>query len=105
MLLVGMQEGHPACKKHGEDGGGGHWLVWMEWRMVGVSASVNLPLHYKVQKISSGTGIPGWSRKRGRKMVVVVSESHAAPCPTHSLVRIYRTGIVVADSLSCCNQA
>jgi len=35
--------------------------------MVGVSASVNLPLHHKVQKFSSGTGSPGWSRKKGRK--------------------------------------
>jgi len=41
-------------------------------RMVGVSASVNLPLHHKVQKFSSGTGSPGWSRKKGHKMVVVV---------------------------------
>jgi len=32
-------------------------------RMVGVSASVNLPLHHKVQRFSSGTGSPGWSRK------------------------------------------
>jgi len=40
--------------------------------MVGVSASVNLPLHHKVQKFSSGTGSPGWSRKKGRKTVVVV---------------------------------
>jgi len=40
--------------------------------MVGVSASVNLPLHHKVQKFSSGTGSPGWSRKRGRKTVVMV---------------------------------
>jgi len=40
--------------------------------MVGVSASVNLPLHHKVQKFSSCTGSPGWSRKKGRKMVVVV---------------------------------
>jgi len=37
-----------------------------------VSGSVNLPLHYKVQKFSSGTGSPGWSQKKGRKMVVVV---------------------------------
>jgi len=43
-------------------------------RMVGVSASVNLPLHHKVQKFSSGTGSPGWSRKKGCKMVVVVHE-------------------------------
>jgi len=40
-------------------------------RMVGVSASVNLPLHHKVQKFSSVTGSPGWSRKKGCKTVVV----------------------------------
>jgi len=38
--------------------------------MVSVSASVNLPLHHKVQKFSSGTGSPGSSRKKGRKTVV-----------------------------------
>ena len=41
-------------------------------RMVSVSASVNLPLHHKIQKFSSGTSSPGWSWKKGRKMVVVV---------------------------------
>ena len=61
MLLVGRQEGHPACKKWGDGGG----------QIVGVSASVNLPLRHKVQKSSSGTGSPGWSRKKGRKTVVV----------------------------------
>jgi len=40
-------------------------------QMVGVSASVNIPLHHKVQKFSTGTGSPGWSRKKGRKAVVV----------------------------------
>jgi len=40
-------------------------------RMVSVSASVNLPFHHKVQKFSSGTGSPGWSRKKSRKTVVV----------------------------------
>jgi len=40
-------------------------------RMVSVSASVNLPLHHEVQKFSSGTSSPGWSRKNGRKTVVV----------------------------------
>jgi len=40
--------------------------------MVGVSASVNLLLHHKVQKFSSGTGSPGWSRKKVRKTLVVV---------------------------------
>jgi len=32
---------------------------------------VNLPLHHKVQEFSSGTGSPRWSRKKGRKTVVV----------------------------------
>jgi len=32
-----------------------------------VSASVNLPLHHKVQRFSSGTGSPGWSQKKGHK--------------------------------------
>jgi len=74
-LLAGWQEGHPARKKI--------WGGWWRWalvspdgvatsRMVSVSASVNLPLHHKVQKFSSGTGSPGWSRKKGRKTVVVV---------------------------------
>jgi len=35
-------------------------------------ASVNLPLHHKIQKFSSGTGSPRWSRKKGRKTVVCV---------------------------------
>ena len=41
-------------------------------QMVGVSAYVNPPLHHKVQKFSSGTGFPEWSRKKGRKTVEVV---------------------------------
>jgi len=43
--------------------------------MVGVYASVNLPLHHEVEKFCSGTGSPGWSQKKGRKMVVVVVKS------------------------------
>jgi len=73
-LLVGRQEGHLAGKR---------MAGWWRWalvspdgvapsRMVGVSASVNLPLHHKVQKFFSGTGSPGWSWKKGHKMVVVV---------------------------------
>ena len=60
-LLVGWQKGHPACKKMGG---------WWRWalvspdgvaprQMVGMSASVNLLLHHKVQKFSSGAGSPG----------------------------------------------
>jgi len=39
--------------------------------MVSVSVSVNVPLHHKFQKFSSGTGSPGWSQKKGCKKVVV----------------------------------
>jgi len=56
------------------DGEGGHWLVRLEWDPAGfvcVSHPVNLPLHHKVQKFSSGTGSPGWSQKKGHKTVVV----------------------------------
>jgi len=60
-LFVGRREGHPVCKKMGG---------WWRWalvspdgvapsQMVGEFASVNLPLHHKVQKFSSGTGSPG----------------------------------------------
>jgi len=69
-LLAGQQEGHPDSK---------NMRRWWRWalvspdgvapsQMVVVSASVNhinLPLHHKVQKFSSGTGSPGWSRKKG----------------------------------------
>ena len=67
------------------DGGDGGWCRWamvsldgvaLSW-MVCVSASFNLPLHHKVQKFSSGTGSPGWSRKKGRKMVVCVCVKEA----------------------------
>jgi len=40
-------------------------------RMVGVSASVSLSLHHKVQLFSSGTSSPGWALKKDRKTVVV----------------------------------
>ena len=97
MLLVGRQEGHPACKNIGGD-----WaLVSLDGvvssRMVGVSASVNLPLHHKVQKFSSGTGSPGWFQKRGRKMVVcyyvaLQHELHLTCC--------YRRSSTVCQSVS-----
>jgi len=51
MLLVGWQEGHLACKKYVgmvEVGTGLSGGVAPS-RMVGVSASVNLPLHHKVE--------------------------------------------------------
>jgi len=47
------------------DGMAPSWMVY-------VSASVNLPLHQKVQKFSSGTVSPRWSQRKGRKMLVVV---------------------------------
>jgi len=70
---LGGRKGIQPVKKYGG---------WWRWalvspdgvalsQMVSVSASVNLPLHHKVQKFSSGTGSPGWSWKKGRRTVVV----------------------------------
>jgi len=56
-------------------------------RMVGVSASVNVPLHHKVQKFSSGTGSPGWSRK---KVVCVCTTASLIPV-TEQHGKLYTT--------------
>jgi len=61
--------------------------------MVSVSASVNLPLHHKVQKFSSGTGSPGWSRKKGGKTVVVIKQAATVNVAHSSL------GIVVLEEM------
>jgi len=49
-----------------------------------VGSKVCIPLHHKVQKFSSGTGSSGWSRKKGRKTVVLVVVqsflSYDTPC-------------------------
>jgi len=69
----------------------GGWWKWAlvspdgvtpSW-MISVSASVNLPLRHKVQKFSSGTGSPGWSQKKGRKMVVVWCGSGLTKATAH----------------------
>jgi len=65
-LLVGWQEGHTACKKWG-DGGGGHWLVRMEWLRAGWSVCLPLLIFSCTIKFSFGTISPGWSRKRAIK--------------------------------------
>jgi len=73
-LLVGRQEGHPACKKVWGDGGGGQWLVQMDWRPA--RWSVCLPLLISPCTIKSRSSLlapshPGGPGKKGRKMVVV----------------------------------
>ena len=41
-------------------------------QMVSVSASVIFPCTMKSRRFSSGTGSPGWSRKKGHETVVYV---------------------------------
>jgi len=71
-------------------------------RMVSVSASVNLPLHHKVQKFSSGTSSPGWSWKKGRKMVVVSGFEHCCvSCyETENLNEVVRLSDIVVGELT-----
>jgi len=71
---LGGRKGIRPVKKYG---GWWRWALFspigvVPSRMVIVSVSVNLPLHHKVQKFSSGTGSPRWFRKKGCKTVVVV---------------------------------
>jgi len=63
-LLVGQQEGHPACKKYGEDGGGGHWLVRMEWRPAGWSLCLPLLIFPCTIKSLLALAHPGGPGKR-----------------------------------------
>jgi len=57
--------------------------------MVGVSGTLNLLLHHKVQKFSSGTGSPGWFK--GCKMVVV---AYTTACELQqSFCRLKRFGL------------
>jgi len=63
-LLVGRQEGHPVCTKYGEDGGGGHWLVRMEWNTAGWSVCLPLlifpcTIKYRSSLLAPHPGGPG----------------------------------------------
>ena len=96
------QEGHSACKKWG-------WWRWAvvsldrvvpSW-MVCVSVFVNLPLHHKVQKLSSGSGSPGWSRKKGQKTVVVVVWAGSWVCHMPTLLSQITKYHVAASQNQC----
>ena len=71
---LGGRKGIRPVKTNG-DGGGGHWLVRMEWRPAGWS--VYLPLLIFRCTIKSRSSLlapahPGGPRKKGHKTVVVV---------------------------------
>ena len=83
-LLVGQQEGHPACKKLG-DGEGGHWLVRMEWRPAGWSVCLPVLIFPCVIKSRSSLltpAHPGGPGKRDVKrlwcVVVVIATNNIA---------------------------
>jgi len=75
--------------------------------MVGVSASVNLPLHHKVQKFSSGTSSPGWSRKKRCKMVVVIVDDvifvHNWPTGTWLIGHRLKSDSLGSEQLAKCD--
>ena len=65
MLLVGRQEGHPACKN---GVGVGAPLLRLGWQPPGLSVSLP-PLSSPAAEnpeVSSGTGLPWLSRNKGR---------------------------------------
>ena len=69
-LLVVRQEGHPACKKWG-DGGGGHCLVRMEWRPAWWSVCLPLLIFPCTIKSRSSLLAPAHPEKGPKTSVVV----------------------------------
>ena len=66
-LLVGRQEGHLAYKKW--DGGGGHWLVRMEWRPAGWSVCLPLLIFACTMKSRSSILAPAHPGGPGKRTV------------------------------------
>jgi len=67
-LLVGRQEGYPTCKKW-VDGGGGHWLVRMEWRPAGWSVCLPLLIFPCIIKPRSSLLAPAHLAGPGKRAV------------------------------------
>jgi len=88
----------------------GGWWRWAQLspdgvapsRMIGVSASLNLPLHHKVHKFSSGTGSPGWSRKNGHKAVVMWWWIwHDPSCNLVTVMQPLPRALILEDRVMC----
>jgi len=81
-----------------QDGGGGHWLVWMEWRPAGWSVCLPLlifPCTMKSRSFSSGTGSPGLCRKRAVKWLCVCCGG--VVCYQDVSLQVFKHGI------NCCS--
>ena len=68
-VLVERQERHPARKKYGGNGGGGRWLVQMEWRPAGWSVCLPLLISLCTIKSRSSLLAPAHLGGPGRKAV------------------------------------
>ena len=66
-LLVGWQDGHPACKKWGD--GGGHWLVRIERRPAGWSVCLPLLIFHCTIKSRSSLLAPAHPGGPGKRAV------------------------------------
>jgi len=69
-VVVGVSQGHPARKKIWGDGGGGQWVVRMEWRPTGWSECLPLLISpYTIKSRSSllAPAYPGGPGKRAVK--------------------------------------
>ena len=77
------------------DGGGGHWLVRMEWCPASwsVSASVNLPCTIKSRSSLLAPALPGGPGKRavngcGVVLVLLPFPTTSSPCHFSSLLSV-----------------
>ena len=68
--MVGRQEGHLACKKYGGDGGGGRWLVRMEWHTAGWSVYLPLSIFPCTIKSRSSLLAPAHPGGPGKRAII-----------------------------------
>ena len=69
-MMMGGRKGVWPVKKYGGDGGGGYWLVWMEWRPARWSRCLPLlifPCTIKSRSSLLAPAHPGGPRKRAVK--------------------------------------
>ena len=95
-LLVGRQEGHPACKKLG-DHGGGQWLVQMEWHPAGWSACLPLLIFPCTIKSRSSLLAPAHPRGPAKRAIkwlwcgVIISNATMQRCNKQQFLNQYHS--------------
>ena len=91
-------------KRNGEDGGGGHWLVWMEWCPAGWPVCLPLlifPCTIGLKSRSLAPAHPGGPGKRAIKRLWCGSAKYFAICKGKSFGKIDKIYCIKSIKHSC----